>query len=177
MLAKWGAALFFIAACATKAPPVAAQMNLEQQAQATLTQMEARQPGLHQLIGDAAGYAVFPDVGAGGAVVAGGAFGRGILFERGQPTGYVELKQGSIGLELGGQTYAELLVLKDRFDIDRLKAGEFRFGADAAAVILKSGAAAQTAFASGASVFVMPRGGLMVGVSIAGQKIEYQPLG
>ncbi len=138
--------------------------------------MEARQPGLHELVASSAGYAVFPNIGAGGAIV-GGAFGKGILFEHGHPTGYVELKQGSVGAQIGGQTYSELLLVRDHYDIDRLKAGEFRMGADASAVVLNSGAAASDRFAEGSTVFVLPRGGLMAGVSIAGQQINYQPLG
>ena len=124
MVKLLSAAALCIAACATKAPPVAAQMDLEKEASTALARMQERDPGISQVIGSAAGYAVFPDVGAG-AVVAGGAFGRGVFFEHGAPIGYVELKQGSIGLQLGGHTYSELLVLRERDDVERLKANAF----------------------------------------------------
>jgi lipid-binding SYLF domain-containing protein len=91
-------------------------------------------------------------------------------------TGYVELRQGSVGPQLGGQTYSELLVLRDPYDIDRLKAGAFDIGASATAVVLTTGAAANAALSTGATVFVLPRGGLMAGVSISGQQIAYRPL-
>src|SRR5262245_45458275 len=142
------AALCCVAACATKTPPVAAQMTLEKQVQTTLAEMQSRDPTIATLLTQSAGYAVFPNVGAAGAVVAGGAFGKGLLFEHGALVGYVEIKQGSVGLELGGQTYAELIVLHDRTDIDRIKVGDFNLGAGASAVVLNAGAATTTQFDS-----------------------------
>jgi lipid-binding SYLF domain-containing protein len=164
------------AACTIRAPTPEAQLTLEQQAAASLSQMEARDPGLTRLLASSAGYAVFPDIGAAGALFAGGAFGRGILYEHGVPSGYVEIRQGSVGPQLGGQTYAELLVLRGAYDIERLKTSPFDLGAHASAVVLTAGAAASARFESGVSVFVSPRGGLMAGVSITGQQVAYHPL-
>lgn len=165
-----------LGACATKRPSPAATENLKTQATAALNEMITRDPGLQPLLSQSAGYAVFPSVGAAGALVAGGAYGKGILYENGMPTGYVEVKQGSVGLELGGQSYAELIVLQDRQAIDTLKSGAFRLGADISAVVLKSGAAASARFTHGRSVFVEPHGGLMAGVAVSGQSVAYRPL-
>jgi len=167
---------FALGACATHTPSPATQRNLESEADATLSEMTNRDPSLNDVLATSNAYAVFPDVGAAGAFVAGGAFGKGILFEGGRPVGYVEVKQGSIGLELGGQTYSELVVLKEPHDVALLKAGQLAIGANASAVILKTGAAATANAANGNSVFVMPRGGLMAGVSITGQTIDFRPL-
>lgn len=178
-MSRWFASAVFVAAaagCAAHAPAPAAQASLEQHASATLAEMQARDPGLGDLMRSATGYAVFPDVGAAGALIAGGAFGKGILYEHGVPTGYVEVRQGSVGPQLGGQTYAELIVLRDPYDIDRLKAGAFDLGAGATAVALDAGASASVRLTSGATVFVLPRGGLMAGVSISGQQVVYRPL-
>lgn len=164
-----------MSACATHTPSPQQQASLEQQAAATLSEMIARDPGLPALLSSAEGYAVFPNVGAAGAIV-GGAFGKGILYERGRPMGYVEVKQGSIGLQLGGQTYAELLVLHTPDEVTALKAGSLKMGAGMSAVAIKSGAAASASFSSGTSVFVMPRGGLMADISVSGQTIAYRPL-
>jgi lipid-binding SYLF domain-containing protein len=164
-----------LVACSTKTPSMATQRDLEQQARITLRQMQDRDSSLESVVRGSAAYAVFPSVGAAGAVV-GGAFGRGILFAHGQAIGYVELKQGSIGLQLGGQTYSELLVLHEPFDVDRVKAGTYEMGANAQAVILKEGAHAAGSFERGSTVFVMAHGGAMVGVSLSGQHISYAPL-
>ncbi|HEY1558239.1 MAG TPA: YSC84-related protein [Kofleriaceae bacterium] len=178
MRTLYGAAAlaFVLGACATHTPNPATQQNLEREADATLSEMVNRDQSLNDVLQQSTAYAVFPDVGAAGAFVAGGAFGKGILFEGGRPVGYVEVKQGSVGLELGGQTYSELVILRDRYDVAQLKAGKLDIGARASAVILKTGAAATAQAGDGESVFVMPRGGLMAGVTITGQTIDYRPL-
>src|SRR5262249_24584572 len=118
-------------------------------------------------------YAVFPSIGKGGVLV-GGAFGRGILYENGRPTGFVSLQQASIGAQLGGPSFAELLVLHDLKDVDALKAGRFTAGANLGVVVLNASAATKTSFTPNTGVFVLPRGGLMVDISINGQRIKYQ---
>jgi lipid-binding SYLF domain-containing protein len=163
-------------ACATAPRTDSARQNLEASAEATLESMRTRDPGLRDLLGSSAGYVVFPDIGKGGAVV-GAAYGRGILFEHGRPAGYVELNQGSIGAQLGGQSFEELIVFHDRDAVDRLKAGTFELGANASAVALTAGAAAGTTFRDGVAVFTVPRGGLMAELSISGQKLNFQPRG
>ena len=67
-------------------------------------------------------------------------------------------------------------MLENPSEIEQLKAGSFDLGADTSAVALESGAAASARFSEGTTVFVMPRGGLMAGVSISGQQIQYRPL-
>ncbi|HLU68324.1 MAG TPA: lipid-binding SYLF domain-containing protein, partial [Kofleriaceae bacterium] len=133
-------------------------------------------PGLQQILDQAYGYAVFPEIGKGGAIV-GGAYGRGIVYEQGRKVGFVELNQGSIGAQLGGQTFSEIIVFSNRAALDRLKAGNFDLGADASAVVLTTGAAAGARFERGVAVFVLPQGGLMVDVSVNGQQLNYQPRG
>lgn len=170
------AAIVGFAACASSPPTRATSDNLEQQARATLGEMRAKDPSITDVLNNTYAYAVFPDVGKAGAVGVGGAYGHGILFEHGQPTGYVTIEQGSVGAELGGETFAELLVLRNANDVQTLKGGHFDLGVGADAVALKEGAAATATFRKGRAVFVMPRGGLMVDVSLKGQRIDYQPL-
>jgi lipid-binding SYLF domain-containing protein len=177
MWKQYVVAALALGACATKAPNAATQRNLEQQSTAALSEMEQRSPGITQMANDAAGYIILPNVGAGGYILAGGAFGRGILFERGTPTGYVELKQASVGPQLGGQTYAELIILRDQAALDRVKGGKFSVGGDVGVVVLTAGAAGGTQFNENTSVFVMPHGGLMAQLTVSGQKIDFRPLG
>lgn len=151
------------------------QRRLDDQAEAALQAMEAKDAGISRRLREAYAYAVFPDIGKAGLLYVGGAYGNGILYEHGRPSGVVQLRQGSAGLELGGQTYAELVLLQDQGDVERLKDGKFDLGGDISAVVLKSGAAAAATFRDGVAVFVMPRGGLMAGVTVTGQSIEYHP--
>jgi lipid-binding SYLF domain-containing protein len=146
---------------------------LQQEADTTQAAMIARDPALRDVIRDAPAYAVFPSIGKGGVLV-GGAYGKGILYEHGVPTGFVSVEQASIGAQLGGQSFSELLVLRDPADIAAVKSGRFTVGANMGVAVLSTGAEAHTTFDPNASVFVMPRGGLMVDVSISGQQIKYQ---
>lgn len=165
-----------VMACATAPKTASERRDLEARADATLATMRSRDPGLQPVLDTAAGYAVFPEIGKGG-MVAGAAYGRGVLYEGGRRTGFVELNQASIGAQAGGQTFSELMVFRDRVQLDQLKAGTYSVGANASAVALQSGAAAAAEFRDGVAVFVLPRGGLMAEVTISGQKINYQPLG
>ncbi len=167
--------LAFAGCASTKPATRQDQTNLQQQTFTTLSEMRARDPSIDNVLANAYAYAIFPDIGKAGVGGVGGAFGRGVLYEHGQPIGYVKLEQGSVGAELGGETVAELLVLRNANDVQRLKEGHFDLGANISAVALKSGAAAAADFRGGRAVFVMPHGGLMVDVSVEGQRIDYQP--
>lgn len=165
-----------IAACATAPSTPQDRQNLEAEAQATLETMIAQDPGLRGVLDGAAGYVVIPAIAKGGAVV-GAAYGRGILFEQGRPTGWIELNQGSIGAQLGGQEFAELIVLEKPVDVQRLKQGQFSIGANISAVAVTEGVAASTRFQDGLAVFVLPKGGLMAELTVSGQQLNFQPRG
>lgn len=159
--------------CATAPATNADRQNLRQSADATLNEMFTRNPDLQALARQAPAYAVFPSVGKGGVLV-GGAYGKGILYEGGVPTGYVSLEQASLGAQLGGETFSELLLLRNPVDIDEVKSGHYSVGANAGVVVLSGEAAAHAAADSQATVFVLPRGGLMVDISISGQQLKFQ---
>lgn len=168
--------LLLIGACATAPKTPSDRANLAARAEATLRVMKERNPNLQSVLNESIGYAVFPEIGKGGIGI-GAAYGRGVLYENGRMIGFVELNQASIGAQLGGQTFAELIVLRDHAAIERLKGGSFSLGADVSAVALTAGAAATADFQNGVAVYVMPRGGLMAELTISGQQINYQPMG
>jgi lipid-binding SYLF domain-containing protein len=161
--------------CATAPKTTSERTALVQQARSTLNAMRSRDPGLQSVLDGSAGYAVFPSIGKGGLGV-GAAYGRGVLFERGVASGFVELNQGSIGAQIGAETFSELVVLRSRDDVARMKGGKFSLGANAQAVALTTGAAANAHFDQGVAVFIVPRGGVMAELSISGQQINYEPM-
>ncbi|HEY0988972.1 MAG TPA: lipid-binding SYLF domain-containing protein [Kofleriaceae bacterium] len=169
LLASWA----MVMGCATAPATNVDRQNLRRDADATLAEMVARDPAVRDVTRTAPAYVVFPSVGKGGALV-GGAYGKGILYEGGVATGYVSLEQASIGAQLGGQSFAELLVLRNPVDVDDVKSGHYTVGANLGVVVLSPEASAQKGFDSNASVFVLPRGGLMVDISINGQQLKYQ---
>lgn len=165
-----------LAGCATAPSTRAERQSLRQSADATLDDMIAHEPPLRDVTRGAPAYAVFPSIAKGGALI-GGAYGQGILYENGVATGYVALEQASLGAELGGQSFAELLVLRRPEDIETLKAGHYSASADAGVVVLSAGAGAHGDFDPNAAAYVQPHGGLMLDVSLSGQKLKYQSFG
>jgi lipid-binding SYLF domain-containing protein len=163
------------AACSTTPKTPAQKANLESSAQATIGEMSQKDPGLRPVLADAAGYAVFPSIGKGGVIV-GGAHGIGMLYEHDRATGFLTLDQASIGAQLGGESFAEVLVMRDPAALARLKQGNLRLGAEIGATVVDAGAAESASFDQGMAAFVMPRGGLMVDISVSGQSIDYQPM-
>jgi len=161
--------------CSTAPKSVEAREELATKAEAALAAAKGTDPGLQRFFDTAAGYAVFPTVGKG-AVGVGGAYGRGLLYQNGQPVGYCSLTQASVGLALGGQSYTELIFFEDQEALDRFKSGNYAFAAQASAVALRSGASANAEYADGVAVFTMGEAGLMVEASVGGQKFAFEPI-
>jgi lipid-binding SYLF domain-containing protein len=148
--------------------------ELHADAQATLDRLEARDPGVRQFLKNAHGYAVFPSVGKATAVL-GGAFGKGEVFEKGKMIGYAAVAQITIGVQLGGQTFAEVIAFQDKAALERFKDGRWAFAANASAVLVKAGAAASANYERGAAVFIASEGGMMLEAAIGAQRFFYRP--
>ena len=87
--------------------------------------------------------------------------------------GYADLTQASVGAQLGGQTYSELVVFETKEALDRFRQNKLEFAANASAVILESGAAKAARFENGVAIFVQPRAGAMAEASVGGQKFTF----
>ena len=95
------------------------------------------------------------------------------MFQENQPIGYADVTEGSVGLQAGGQTYSELIVFEDKAPMERFKQNQLKFGANASAILARTGAAANTRFVEGVAVFVRPVAGAMAEAAIAGQRLTY----
>lgn len=141
------------------------------------------------------GYAVFPAIGKGGVGI-GGAFGKGRVYRKGKATGSVSLIKATIGFQLGGQAFSEIIFFEDERAYTDFTSGNFEFDASASAVAItaavqaKAGTEGTTAGASagpatgkqapstyrkGMAVFVHTIGGLMYEASVGGQKFSFTP--
>jgi len=155
-------------------PDVNNEMELD--VQRAIIQIKQRDPGIQKFFDNSAGYAVYPSVGKGGIVV-GGAYGRGLVIENEQVNGYTALSQATIGLQLGGQKYAQFIFFKDDTALNHFKRGNFEFGAQASAVAITAGASADANYDSGVAIFTNAGGGLMFEGSVGGQRFSYEAKG
>ncbi len=130
-------------------------------------------PELEGMLSNAAGYAIFPNVGKG-AWILGGAAGNGVVYENGQVAGYAELRQIDVGFQFGGKAFRELIVFETQEALDKFKEGNFEFGGSASAVIWDEGKGKAITFENGAGVAIMPKAGAMAGISVGGQEFDYR---
>jgi lipid-binding SYLF domain-containing protein len=170
-----GAGMMVAGGCSTAPRSESKKAELAENVDGAMSDFRRSDPGIVQELESAYGYAVFPSVGKGGVGV-GGAYGRGELFEQGRKIGYVDLSQGTIGFQLGGQVYSELILFENKASLDRFKSGEFAFAAQATAVAAKAGASADADYRDGVMVFTLSQGGLMYEASIGGQKFSFVPI-
>jgi lipid-binding SYLF domain-containing protein len=160
-------------ACSTAPKSADNKSDLKRDANVSLSQAKSNHSGMDGILRNSAGYAVFPSVGKGGAIV-GGAYGRGIVYQSGTQIGYTDLSQATIGLQLGGQNYTEILVFENTSALNKFTKGNFEFSSQATAVALKSGDSSNAKFQNGVAVFTMAESGLMFEASVGGQKFTYQ---
>ena len=143
------------------------------------------------LLADTYGFAVLPTIGKGGICI-GGAGGTGCVFAGDKHTGNISMGQVTIGFQLGGQAYSQLILFQNADTYKEFTGGNFEFGADDTAVALtygaQAGATTKGASASagdtkgagdwkrGMAVYTIAGGGLMYEASIGGQKFNFKPL-
>jgi len=155
--------------------PAAGTLHAQQDVAKAIAEFEKVDPGIEKFFATAHGYAIFPSVGKAGFGI-GGARGKGYVYERGRLIGRSTLTQVTVGLQFGGQAYREVIFFKDKTALDDFTRGAFELSAQATAVALKSGVAANLAYNGGVAIVTMAKGGLMYEASVGGQKFSYKPL-
>jgi lipid-binding SYLF domain-containing protein len=158
------------------AAPAASHTGDPKDAEAVIAKFKEKDPDLAKVFASARGYAVYPTVGKG-AIGIGGAHGTGYVYESGKLIGTSSLTQVTIGLQLGGQAYSEVVFLKDAAALENFKKGKLKLDAQASAVALTARAAADLAYRDGVAIVTMAKGGLMYEASVGGQKFSFKATG
>ena len=153
----------------------AADTNLRDEAQQTITNFVKADSTLQKFLDQSAGYAVFENVGKGGLIV-GGARGKGVVYEKNKLIGLATMTQASIGAQAGGQTFSEIIFFETPEALKDFKAGKFEMSAEVSAVAAAEGASKAAKYKNGVAVFTLPKKGLMVQASIGGQKFKFEAL-
>ena len=139
------------------------------------------------------GYALFPTIGKGG-VGLGAAHGSGRVYVKGKHVGDTTMNQVSVGLQLGGQAFSQIIFFEDERAFREFTGGNFEFGAEASAVAItaaaggqagmggaragasggKNDAAGVSKYYKGFAIFTIAKGGLMYQAAVSGQKFSYK---
>ena len=141
-----------------------------------IAKFKEKDPGMEKIFSDAVGYAVFPTVGKG-AIGIGGARGKGWVYHGGSVIGKSTLTQVSIGFQLGGQAYSEIVFFQTRQALANFKLGHLKLDAQASAIALTARASTDLAYRNGVAIVTMAKGGLMYEASVGGQKFSFTPVG
>jgi lipid-binding SYLF domain-containing protein len=139
-------------------------------------------------------YALFPTIGKGGVGI-GAAHGNGRVYRGGKAIGDTSMTQLSVGLQLGGQAFSQIIFFEDERALKEFTGGNFEFGAEASAVAITAAAGAQAGtsgssagasggrndattvgkYYKGMATFTVAKGGLMYQATLGGQKFNYKP--
>ena len=162
------------AGCATRPETLASRDALSNKVDRAVSLFRATDPSIQEYFDTAYAYAVLPEI-TKGALMVGGAYGRGEVFIQGEKVGYCSMTQGSLGFSFGGQYFREIVFFQDRAAFAQFTTGQFTMSAQVTAVALQSGSADRAAYNYGLAVFVAADQGLMVDASVGGQKFQYEP--
>lgn len=141
---------------------------------AALKQVQKKNPELKKVLDKSAGFAVVPSIGRS-SLVLGGAYGLGEVFTGERVIGYAAIVELTIGVQVGGTTFHELVVFHDKGALKNFKQGKYAFAADAAVEIVKAGAQASKGFGASSSIYVFDEGGMLLDLAIGGQKFIFKP--
>ncbi len=144
------------------------------------------------------GYAIFPTIGKAGIGI-GGAHGSGGVYAQGKKTGTSKMTQLTVGFQLGGQAFSQIIFFEDERAFKSFTSGNFEFSAQASAVAITAGVSAEantgggtssgvsggrndatttslSGYRKGMAIFTIAKGGLMFEAALGGQKYSYSPL-
>ncbi len=150
-----------------------ARGELSDQAQATTSRFREFDSRTNSFFDSAYGYAVFPKITKGSAGI-GGAYGRGVVYKGGQMTGYSSVTQGSIGAQLGGMSWSEIVFFQNRWAYDKFTSNEFAASADASWAGPDKGGANTLNYSDGVMIFTMDARGLSASAAIGAQQFNFE---
>jgi lipid-binding SYLF domain-containing protein len=149
--------------------------KLKPEVETALAGFKKADSGLEAVLVSAAGHALFPKVGKGGFVI-GGAGGSGLVYEKSQLIGSARVSQVTVGAQVGGQVFSQLIVFENQAALDRFKESRFEMNAQVGAIAAAEGVAKNAKYVDGVLVFTRAGEGLMAEASVGGQKFKFTPV-
>jgi lipid-binding SYLF domain-containing protein len=117
-------------------------------------------------------YAVFPKI-IKGALGLGVSDGNGEVYRNGRLVGYAQATSVTVGVQIGGQTFSEIIFFENRFVFNKFTNDQLTGQASTAAVAGKSGDSAMADYSHGVAIFTSNDDGLILAADIGGQKFRY----
>ena len=151
------------------------EQKLKDESAAAVAAFKTTDPTLISFFNNSVGYVIFPSVGKGGLVV-GGAHGKGLVYQKDVLIGEATLSMVSVGAQIGGQKYSEIIFFEDPATLDRFKEGNMELSAQLSAVAAAEGASKNAKYVNGVAIFTRAESGLMAEASVGGQKFSFKSI-
>ena len=165
------AAGLLLSGCSTTAE---SRADIRTDSHSALNDLYQKIPAAKGVADNAKAILVFPSVTQAGLGV-GGQYGRGAMYQDGNVTGYYNVTGGSIGLQIGAQTFSEAYFFTSQKALDTFKKAhgfEVGVGLDVAVADKgTSGHISSETLQKPVVAFVWGQQGLMAGAKVEGQKI------
>lgn len=149
--------------------------EISKDAEAALASLYAKVPAAKALGAKATAILVFPKVTKAGLGI-GGQHGDGALMKGGKTVAYYSTTGGSVGLQVGVQTYGyALFFMNDKALAQLDKADGFEVGVGPSVVVMDEGKAKSVTTTTAKDdiyAFIFGQKGLMAGIGIQGNKIS-----
>lgn len=168
-------ALIALAACSSSDPDEksARRAEINNAADAAWSELIAENVAAKDLAKTAKGVAIFPDIIKGGLIV-GGETGDGVLRVGGDTEAYYNVSSASIGLQVGGQSYSQVLMFLTEEALASFRGSSgWEAGVDGTVAVIDKGASGDldtSNISDPVVAFIFGEEGLMGGVSIEGSK-------
>jgi lipid-binding SYLF domain-containing protein len=163
-----------LAAAEPHSAAAASAVEIDAAVDAALVRLYEDVPAAKDLAKKAKGILVFPSVVKAGFGV-GGEYGEGALRVGGRSVGYYNTAAASIGLQIGVQARAEVLMFMTQDALDRFRGGDgWEVGVDGSVTVVKVGVAGEidtNTISDPVIGFIYGEQGLMANLSLEGAKI------
>ena len=131
--------------------------------------------GNKELVAKASGVLVFPSVIKAGFVV-GGEYGEGALLVDGKTVDYYSIASASVGLQLGAQERAEIILFMDKNAFDKFRQSDgWNVGVDGSIAVVQAGVGKginTDSIKDPVIAVILLNRGLMANLSLEGSKIS-----
>src|SRR5262245_24170682 len=164
-----------LAAVALTTTFTAHSADLKLKSEEAIQNFKMADPSLTNFFSKAAGFAILPGVGEGGFIL-GGARGDGLVYEKTNLVGKVTMSEFSLGAQVGGGSFAEIIFFETPEALKTFKASQWEMSAKAKATIAASGASVNAKYEQGVAVFTLPKAGVMVAAAVGGQKFKFEAI-
>ncbi len=151
-----------------------ADMQVSKRVEQTIRHLQKKDPGLRDFFDNAYAYAVFPTIVKAGVGI-GGAQGDGQVFEKGVLIGSASVAEGSVGLQLGSQTYSEIIFFEHKEALEHFKRGNLELAAQVSTIAVEAGASGSATYNGGVAVFTLAKTGFMYEASVGAQVFKFVP--